>query len=59
MKTTTNDPMSVLVSATIDIHTAINAVREFAGKYPIERLSVQQANELISAAETIRRRLNE
>jgi len=32
MKLTTIDPMSVVVSATIDMHTAIKAVQEFAQK---------------------------
>lgn len=59
MKTTTNDPYSVVVSATIDIHTVINAVQEFAQKYPVERLSIIQINELLDAAKVMVDRLKE
>jgi hypothetical protein len=55
---TTVDPMSVVVSAEIDIHTAIKAVREFAEKYPIERLSDNVAQEIIEAGNIIKNRLH-
>jgi len=57
MKLTTVDPMSVLVSAAIDIHSAITAVQEFAEKYPAERLSFDQAYALLRAGDKIYNRV--
>ena len=56
---TTNNPQSVVVSAEIDFHSAIKAVREFAEKYPVERLSKTQVIWLEEAAAMIRARLVE
>ncbi len=50
---TTTDPQHALVTASIDIHWAIKAVAEFAEKYPVERLSYDQAYALSHAADLI------
>ena len=50
---TTNNPVVVVISAEIDIHTAIKAVLEFAEKYPVERLSLDQAYALMHAGNTM------
>ncbi len=55
---TTNDPQKVLVVSAINFHTAIKAVQEFVEKYPIERLSVEQAKDLSKAAARIMDRLS-
>ena len=54
---TTVNPQSVVVSVEIDIHQAIKAVQEFAEKYPVERLSLNQYHDLIAAATRIWKRL--
>lgn len=56
---TTNDPISVIVPASISFHQALNAVEEFAEKYPIDRLAVIQAERLEMIAGKIRERLTE
>jgi hypothetical protein len=50
---TTNNPTAVVVKCEIDIHTAIKAVQEFAEKYPVERLSFEQAYALQAAGSLI------
>jgi hypothetical protein len=54
---TTDNPQSVVVNAEIDFHTAINAVGEFAAKYPVERLAHYQADILRDAADLINERI--
>lgn len=54
---TTNNPMAVVVSAEIDIHSVFKALMEFAEKYPAERLSFDQAYALDTAADLIFQRV--
>ena len=57
MRTTTNNPMAVVIKSEIDIHTAIRAVQEFAEKYPAERLGMNQVRMLREAANTMHNRI--
>ena len=54
---TTDNPQVVLVTAEIDIHQAIKAITEFAEKYPVERLSIDQASVLYNAFAKIHERI--
>jgi PIN domain nuclease of toxin-antitoxin system len=53
MKTTTVNPTTVIVKCEIDFHQCVEAVLEFAHKYPVERMSIAQAQILSEAADII------
>ena len=51
--------MAVVIKSEIDIHTAIAAVQEFAEKFPVERLSEDQAWTLFNAGAEMLKRVAE
>lgn len=58
MKTTSVDPQQVMVTTAIDFHTALQAIQEYAAKYPIERVSRDQAKEIVRAGLLLHNRLD-
>jgi hypothetical protein len=52
-------PTGVEVRTTISFHEAISAVEFFAGKYPSERMCLEQAERLERAASAIRTTLGD
>lgn len=59
MKTTSVDPQQVMVTAAIDFHTALQAIQEYATKYPIERVSRDQARAITRAGLLLHQRLED
>ena len=56
VKTTTNNPIAVSVTAEISLHTAVNAILEFAQKFPLERLPAHYVEAIETAADILHER---